>query len=321
MIDVIIPAYNAHDTIYKALSSILMQSCKDIIKVIVVNDNSSKDYSAIINNFNNYLDIIQINLDKKCGPGEARNIGIKNSSSEYIMFLDADDIFFDHYSVQNLYFSIKESHSDLVISDFYEEVSPFQFTTHHRKIIWNHGKIYRRSYIEKNNLYFSKQNSSEDLFFNFLFLATEPKYIFIDDITYIWQKNDNSITRINDYEFSHTGISGYNNNIYELTLELEKRKIKKHKIAKILFFGLLQMYYTSLIFEKNNEKDYYNNLLYETKKNASKYSDYSKYLKNSDKDELIFNELSIYSMDRDFYVTALPKRTFDEFIMEVSNYE
>ena len=57
MIDIIIPAYNAHNTIEKTLLSIVMQNICDKVKVYIVNDNSEQNYSLIIKKFENFLNI------------------------------------------------------------------------------------------------------------------------------------------------------------------------------------------------------------------------------------------------------------------------
>ena len=48
MIDVIIPAFNAHETVERALLSILNQTIKDEVKVYLVDDFSNKPYEIII---------------------------------------------------------------------------------------------------------------------------------------------------------------------------------------------------------------------------------------------------------------------------------
>ena len=53
MIDIIIPAYNAHDTIEKSLLSILIQSEINNINVYIVNDCSKNDYSYFIKKYMN----------------------------------------------------------------------------------------------------------------------------------------------------------------------------------------------------------------------------------------------------------------------------
>ena len=51
MIDIIIPAYNAHDTLYKTLSSIALQTIKDKVNVYIINDYSKKSYKKEIDTF------------------------------------------------------------------------------------------------------------------------------------------------------------------------------------------------------------------------------------------------------------------------------
>ena len=96
MIDIIIPAYNAHDTIYKALMSISLQVIKDKLKVYIIDDCSDKPYDYLKEDFND-LDITIKRLDKNVGPGKARQYGIDHSNNPYIMFCDSDDYLYNPY--------------------------------------------------------------------------------------------------------------------------------------------------------------------------------------------------------------------------------
>ena len=51
MIDIIIPAYNAHKTIGKTLCSIMLQSRRDLVNVYIVNDCSSTNYQEFVKNY------------------------------------------------------------------------------------------------------------------------------------------------------------------------------------------------------------------------------------------------------------------------------
>jgi len=86
-ISVIIPLYNQRDYVGEAIESVLNQSYSNI-ELIVVNDGSTDDPSKILKKYKK--DITLINQENK-GLAGARNVGIKNSSGEYIQFLDADD--------------------------------------------------------------------------------------------------------------------------------------------------------------------------------------------------------------------------------------
>ena len=61
-IDIIIPAYNAHNTIEQTLRSIASQTISNLCRVTIVNDCSNENYSEIINKFIKLLDIREITL-------------------------------------------------------------------------------------------------------------------------------------------------------------------------------------------------------------------------------------------------------------------
>jgi glycosyltransferase involved in cell wall biosynthesis len=88
MIDIIIPTFNSNEYIYQAINSCLKQSHSDV-KITVVDDCSTKILSGLKEK---YPTINFLKTNKNGGPGAARNFGIKNTSQEYISFLDDDDI-------------------------------------------------------------------------------------------------------------------------------------------------------------------------------------------------------------------------------------
>jgi len=84
-VSIIIPTYNAEETLEGCLRSTCNQSYR-AHDVIVVDNFSRDDTLKIARGFG--VSIIQ----RKGGPALARNVGIANSTSEYILFLDADQI-------------------------------------------------------------------------------------------------------------------------------------------------------------------------------------------------------------------------------------
>ena len=89
-ISVIIPVYNGEKYIEEAIESILAQTYKNV-ELIVINDGSTdKSFEKI----KPYLTLQHIRYieQKNKGTAAARNAGIRNSSGEYIAFLDHDDL-------------------------------------------------------------------------------------------------------------------------------------------------------------------------------------------------------------------------------------
>lgn len=98
LVSVIIPTYNRFKNLLKAIESVKNQTYQ-FIEIIVVNDFSTqKEYYEY-----DFKDVKMVHLDKNtkviygfaCA-GYVRNIGIENSSGEYIAFLDDDDCFLPH---------------------------------------------------------------------------------------------------------------------------------------------------------------------------------------------------------------------------------
>ena len=113
IISIIIPAFNAEKYIESAITSVLDQSIKDI-EVVVVNDGSTDRTKIIVENIaRNDARLILINQLNSGKPSVARNVGITNSSSEYIAFLDADDTMLPEKLATQL--SVFEQHSDIVL--------------------------------------------------------------------------------------------------------------------------------------------------------------------------------------------------------------
>ena len=298
MIDVIIPAYNAHKTIKKTLYSIASQVNSDDINVYIVNDCSKKDYSDEIEFFSKFLKIKELKLNKNSGPGVARQFGIDNSMNEYIVFIDSDDVFANSYSIKRLYEEIKNNDYDEVISSFYSQKNNLELEEVVGDTTWLHGKIYRRSFLEKNNIRFNSSYANEDNGFNLLIKLHNAKIGTIYDFTYIWSYNENSITRKNNFEYNYKGIQGY---IYNMSWAFEnalEKGLVTQKFVDALYDTLVAVYYYYLEFI--NEKNV-NNILKESKKLVDLYNKYPK-VDTMDKnfvlcDEFIFMSKTFESID------------------------
>src|SRR6516165_7267775 len=87
MISVIIPCYNAEQTLAATITSALDQEVEK--EVIVVNDGSTDGSVEIIGEFG---DRIRYLSTPNRGVSSAREIGTKLASGEYIQYLDSDDL-------------------------------------------------------------------------------------------------------------------------------------------------------------------------------------------------------------------------------------
>jgi glycosyltransferase involved in cell wall biosynthesis len=91
-VSVVIPVYNAEDTLADALDSVLHQTYDDV--EVIVCDDRSKDRSAQLAReaLSAWAETRwRIEDAGGVGPGGARNMGIKAARGEYVAFLDDDD--------------------------------------------------------------------------------------------------------------------------------------------------------------------------------------------------------------------------------------
>jgi glycosyltransferase involved in cell wall biosynthesis len=87
-VTVVIPAYNAEQTVGAAVDSVLSQTFSDL-EVLTVDDGSTDATSSVISKYGSPVEPLRT---KNQGVAEARNLGIRRASGEYVAFLDADDL-------------------------------------------------------------------------------------------------------------------------------------------------------------------------------------------------------------------------------------
>lgn len=93
MIDVIIPCYNAEQTLVRAVQSVLNQ--RELGTLWLVDDGSTDGTFALAQHLAAQVpDKIQVEkMPKNGGVAKARNWGALQSSAEFVAFLDADDAY------------------------------------------------------------------------------------------------------------------------------------------------------------------------------------------------------------------------------------
>lgn len=142
-ISVIIPVYNGESFIKKCLNNLLEQKNIQNYEIIIADDASNDNSLSIIRSFNlSNLKIFSLSLNR--GPSAARNLGIKNSSGEYVYFFDVDDQI-DPYALSTLYEAAKKNNSDFVFSDF----KKFESRINQREGVYNYpeNKLFKKEDI------------------------------------------------------------------------------------------------------------------------------------------------------------------------------
>jgi len=91
LVSVVIPAYNAANTIAEALKSACAQSYRNL-EIIVVDDGSTDDTGDIVRQIAAEDSRIRLIQTPNRGVAAARNRGIEEARADYVAMLDADDL-------------------------------------------------------------------------------------------------------------------------------------------------------------------------------------------------------------------------------------
>ena len=210
-LDIIIPQYKETEEVIKPLLTSIENQVgisKDIFQVTIVNDHSDCKLSdAFLKSFSYPIQYLE--TPENGGGGMARQWGVDHTSNPLIMFCDADDRFFDCTSLLNIFNAMRFNNIktgktfNMLTSSFYEEHieangKGYDLIKHEKPtMIWMHGKIFRRSFLEKYNIRFLPGlRTFEDTFFgkHVALLAPQTTQIHCNYYTYLWVRNPDSVT-------------------------------------------------------------------------------------------------------------------------------
>lgn len=283
LVSIIFPFYNVEDYIEEAIESILDQTYKNL-EIVIVNDGSKDNSKNRIQKYlKKYNNIKYIEHENK-GLAESRNVGLRNSSGEFIMFIDSDD-FIDNKMVELMYQNIKKNKSNVCISGYYLYYEGNNVKT--KAVLPNISgnvirgnsnilnnilddklkcyscmKLFKRDIINKVNFNFEKGKLYED-FLPTLKLLTQADIIsIVNKPLYYYRQRSNSITQkknikvIADYVYTIENVFDY---INESNFEVNKKSMDKFNIDT--FSNLIRKYFRNsnknprlMLIEDGNKK-------------------------------------------------------------------
>ena len=200
-LQILIPQYKETDEVIKQLlDSIAIQQNVpfDQIGVIICNDGSDIFLSDEL--LHSYPFMIEYHKEPHRGVSATRNACLDYATAEYVMFCDADDMFYNACGLW-IVFREMEAGFDSLVSVFTEETRHPEtkeviYTNHEMDSTFVHGKIHRRQYlIDKGIRWNDKLTIHEDSYFNILCqnLSTNVKYC--QTPYYLWKWRDDSVCR------------------------------------------------------------------------------------------------------------------------------
>lgn len=232
-ITIAVPTYKAKSTLPTLLASVLTQSLVNDVSIILANDwpedNNSYDF---LKSLYPTLDITILPCDKNTGPGLARQRALDACKTDWITFVDADDVFINPFALEFLYNNITPNCVE-VQGAFYQEVAEgnigaavkTQLIQNNQPIPprmmprndighpWVFGRLYNVQFLRAQGIGFSQLRAMEDGEMNWkLRMSIEGSSLqinLIEDPIYLWKTgSDHSITRIGMEE--NDGVPLYN---------------------------------------------------------------------------------------------------------------
>ncbi len=220
-VSIIIPTYNSAQYLSRAIDSCIQQTYKDF-EVVIVNDGSTDNTIDVVNTYKEKYDFIRLVNETNSGSVIARDTGVKNSSGDFLFFMDADDVI-DRDALMIL--MAKVDIGDIVIGDFviendngvinsFQHTNKFRFGEDAQAMYLNYlmksispslcGRLYRKSLFD--NLEVDQDLSiGEDVFTNIMIVYNNPQLnvILVKKPIYHYIQHTNSMVHVrSEYNLS-----------------------------------------------------------------------------------------------------------------------
>lgn len=98
-VSIVIPTYNRKDLLERLCNTIKEQTYQNK-EIIIIDDCSNQDLSAVLKQYFKTLDIIYKKNSRNIYAEKSRKVGYELSSGKYIIFCDDDDFYTDSYFIE-----------------------------------------------------------------------------------------------------------------------------------------------------------------------------------------------------------------------------
>ena len=300
-ISVVIPVYNVEDYLDDCLSSILKQTLTDI-EVICVDDGSTDNSLDILKEYAKHDTRMTVISQENQGHAVASNIGMTYATGEYLFLMDSDDII-EYNALELTYNKAKKTDVDFVIFKAinynheqqnyyetqsysmneiyervkdnifkYEDISDLIFTMS----VTPWSKLYKRKFIEENNIIFPEGLIFDDNVFFWEVLFNAEKIVFLNEFLFIRRYYSTSSTNNGDLRFldsleinrliwetfkKYDHFKEHKNELYNnKVLSAYNRFTKIKNEYKETFFQEMKKYYLNMLEDEELFEDFLENL-------------------------------------------------------------
>ena len=201
-ISVVMPVYNTGEQLYKTLMSLMSQQESDF-EVLMIDDCSTDlltiETEETFQRFDKRFKLYR--QESNIGSAPCRNIGLKLSTGNYLIFLDSDDLFCDNM-LKEMAYTLEKSEADVCVSNFMmhdvknDLKSPiyadekkgvtdriFSLSELGENALgfwmptpWN--KMFRRDYVVDNDLEFQDLTNCSDMYFGYMSVLKAKRIVY-----------------------------------------------------------------------------------------------------------------------------------------------
>ena len=257
-ISIIVPVYKVENELDRCVQSLMKQTYKNI-EIILVDDGSPDQCPKLCEQYAKEDERIHVIHKKNGGLSDARNVGLKSATGEYVLYIDSDD-YIDLDSCERFLKATEQQNVDIVVGSAVMEKSDgsseqMLHTATPAGIIYDASEfieksikayqwyapacfnMYRRNFLLQNELFFKVGIYFEDMqMLPRVFLAAK-KIACIDGVFYHYVVRENSImTAPKDEKKRKNAIQ----NLREWKTQFNR--VKDMELQKCLYGMLLKCY-------------------------------------------------------------------------------
>ncbi|RKJ42460.1 glycosyltransferase family 2 protein, partial [bacterium 1XD42-8] len=201
-VSIVVPVFNGRQFLPYSLKSIYRQTYKNLELIIIDDGSSDGSYSFLKQMEKHSVINMKVYTQENQGIAYTRNQGIVYADGKYVLFMDQDDSIEPDY-VETLVKEAEEWNADIVVSGYIrrKRKGRKKRIVSLKKEEWSKfmniapwGKIFRKDFIIKNQLYFLDVVKGEDCFFMIMAYSKTDKIQIIPYVGYHWIDQSISVT-------------------------------------------------------------------------------------------------------------------------------
>lgn len=329
VVSVIVPIYKVEQYLERCVNSIREQTYKNL-EIILVDDGSPDGCGEMCDNFAKEDPRIQVIHKKNGGLSDARNVGIKQASGKYLLFVDSDD-WIQKDTVMQALQSAEKYNADVVLFDF---VSVEENTGRERRFTMQFpeetvmspkdipmlickscsacNKLYRKTFWDNAGIYFPVGKYYEDLGTIPKLMGIAEKVIYKKTAYYYYLQRDGSIMHESNIKKNYEDRTAMVDGVVEFYNKIGKIKQFYKELEYLAFENTYFIPSKEIVL--CNRKSSYLAKFYEYVSGKFPDIDKNPYIRKLSRNDKILYKLLKYKMYRSMLFLSKSRQLLDKII-------